>query len=290
MTRHVSPNAINVATQTNDVKDDEKDETSENVPIPMLSLTPPIIHGVTFKLDNDKKKVIEDNNSPILRHRRSHSSRLAQISVEDDGFESLNGNNSNGSENGEDSANYNAQKKPSDTNHVNFNDQLEQYSDNSNIILYKEKILKRPISKVNPVGRKCNSFRSTKESEFWDINESKDNIFENMSTSSGNTVRFRCGPQVCSDGGSSTNLSGDQGHCESDEWWNLKCLKNKKEKHTTRSESHIRKPRKDRESRVFSSSDEECDTASASLGAPSQNADFAQTTNSNNSLIKIKQN
>lgn len=284
LSRHVSSNVTNAATQTDtsNIENDEKDNTlSENLQIPTLSLTPPSIHAVKFKLDNDEKKVVEDNNSPILRHRRNHSSRLAQISVEDDGFESLNGNNSNGSENGEDSSNYNARKKSSNTNNVNFKVQQENYSENSDIILYKDKELKRPISKLNLTGKKCHSFRSTKESEFWDTNEPKDNIFENMSASSGNTVRFRCGPQVCSDGGSSTNLSGDQGHCESDEWWDLKCLKIKKEKHSARSESHIRKPRKDRETRMSSSSEEECDTASASLGAPSQNADFAQTTNSN---------
>lgn len=251
--------SVDASTQTEnfDEETEEKENKwNENLQIPTLSLTPPTSQCVKFNLDSvsgtRRKSLDDDNNSsPILRRRRTNGNvGNARFSAEgDDGFESLNGNNSNGSENGDD---YNITKKTDSSAEVekekvvdSNKDKAHACEDAPNLKQYKDKRPKRSMNKGNQFDRKFYPFTDKKsDPDYWDNADSKDSkTYENVSVGSGNTVRFRRGPQLCSDGGSSTNLSGDQGPCESDEWYDFNWLK-VKEKHGSRSECRGRKSRK----------------------------------------------
>lgn len=211
---------INVSTQTRGSVEDASEEWQRTFGIPTVSLTPPSNgQSVSFELGGQRlmrgerfRKV--DIESPVLgERRRNENPRNPTGSAEgDDGFESLNGNNSNGSDNG-DELNFNG-----DVDEIKDGHESDEEIDDDkgteavNLcdnkipigILYESKLRKRIIVRKSDLEEKSCEREEDDSREEWVENNV---VPEHVSIGSESTVRIREGPRACSDGGSSTNLS-----------------------------------------------------------------------------------
>lgn len=187
-----------------------------------MRLTPPPLptHVVSFDLGGkkiSKDELSSDDETETINEHVIERRRLAHIpSAEgDDGFESLNGNNSNGSEIGDP---HETNKKSDDQDSDDENDCIDENDINQNEpkncsanspsnIMFGSILRNRGKRQNNVCDIDDNEYNVNKNC----YEDNNDKWSENVSISgSGSTVRFRSHRNNYSDGGSSTNLSAEQ--------------------------------------------------------------------------------